>query len=125
MDSYEKNSPDVIFLDIEIPTLSGIDFLKKVRKGNQIFVMTTSHPEFALEGYELNVFDYLLKPLDENRFYSTIRRIEELVSLREKAESFDILFNQENIYIKEGHTHVKIHLNVFMTYRIILLKEKK
>ena len=60
-------NPEVIFLDIEMPALSGIELLRKITTcGLPVFI--TSHPEFALEGYELEVFDYLLKPVSSERF---------------------------------------------------------
>src|SRR2546428_514918 len=66
--------PDVMFLDIEMPGLSGLEFLKSLTNP-PVTVLTTSHKEFAAEGFEMNVFDYLVKPITRERFYKVIKHI--------------------------------------------------
>lgn len=67
---------DILFLDINLPRLSGIDFLRSlVKKPSVIFI--TAHREYAIEGYELDVVDYLLKPVSFSRFLMAINKITE------------------------------------------------
>ena len=63
----ENESIDLMFLDINMPKLSGIDFLRAAQKLPPV-IMTTAYSEYAIESYELNVLDYLLKPFSFNRF---------------------------------------------------------
>lgn len=72
----QKESVDLIFLDINMPKLSGFDFLKTIRQIPKVIV-TSAYKEFALEGYELNVTDYLLKPFSFERFLKAINKVME------------------------------------------------
>ena len=75
-EAYEvllKEEIDVIFLDIEMPEISGIEFLQSLRNP-PLVIFTTAYSEYALKGYDLNVVDYLLKPISYTRFYQTIEK---------------------------------------------------
>ena len=67
--------PDVIFLDINMPEMTGIEFLRAYPAPHPIVVMTTANPHHALDGFDLGVMDYLLKPISFDRFLKTIGRI--------------------------------------------------
>lgn len=68
-----KEQVDLVFLDIQMPELSGIDFIKAI-KGQAKVILTTAYSEFALESYELDVVDYLLKPIRLPRFLSAVQK---------------------------------------------------
>jgi DNA-binding LytR/AlgR family response regulator len=68
---------DLIFLDINLPKLKGMDFIQLV-KTNTAFIITTAYHEYALQGYELNVLDYLLKPIEFNRFLNAVNKMHHL-----------------------------------------------
>ncbi len=80
MDAYsflQENEVDIIFLDIHMPILDGLEFLKTLQDA-PIVVITTAHEEFALESYELEVIDYLVKPIPFPRFMKAVNRIMKL-----------------------------------------------
>jgi len=64
---------DLMFLDISMPVISGIDFLRSLRKSPAV-IITTAHPDFALQGYELDVVDYLVKPVSLERFMKAVNK---------------------------------------------------
>ena len=78
----QNHDVDLIFLDIEMPKLSGIDFLNTMSK-KPLVILTTAYPEYALEGYKYDVIDYLLKPIAFERFYKAIQKAKEYFELRE------------------------------------------
>ena len=101
-------SPDLIFLDIEMPGLTGLEILQKIKEKISIAVFITSHPEFALDGFELSALDYVLKPLTQERFALTAKRIEEYWEMKQKAISYEVLFEKESLTIKDGHNQIKL-----------------
>src|SRR5690349_20738244 len=71
MEAFEalhKNSIDLIFLDINMPVVSGLNFLRSLKDPPAV-ILTTAYTEYAMEGYELDVVDYLLKPIPFDRFF--------------------------------------------------------
>jgi len=72
---------DLVFLDIEMPKLSGLEWLKESAV-KQMVILTTAFPKYALEGYELDIVDYLLKPISFNRFLKAVQKAKELAELR-------------------------------------------
>ncbi len=76
---------DLVFLDIQMPEISGIDFIKAIQ-GRSKVVLTTAYSEFALEGYDLYVVDYLLKPIRLPRFLAAVQKaIEQINALNESS----------------------------------------
>lgn len=103
--------PDILFLDIDMPDINGIDFVKSIADLDTINVFITSHPEYALQGFQLKVFDFILKPLETDRFANCIHRIFDFKQLKGKAEAYDVLFENEKIIFKEGHNVVSLNAN--------------
>lgn len=77
LDFLQENSPDVLFLDVQMPEITGIGLLKILKK-KPIVVLTTAYSEYAIEGYELDVTDYLLKPITFERFLKSVEKIQEV-----------------------------------------------
>ena len=71
-----KHQVDLVFLDIEMPNLTGLDLVKTVENIPQ-FIFTTAYPQHALEGFELNATDYLVKPIPFQRFLKAVSRAKE------------------------------------------------
>ena len=97
----ESNHVDVIFLDIEMPGLSGMDFLATMNNLPSI-ILTTSNPDYALEAFEYQVVDYLIKPIGLKRFNEALNRI------REKKEQSDDKSNE--IYVRADGKFIRINL---------------
>lgn len=74
MQVLQKEKINVLFLDIHLPKIKGLDFLKTINSAPQVIV-TTAYREYALDGYELNVVDYLLKPINFNRFVAAVNKL--------------------------------------------------
>lgn len=74
MQFLQAEKIDVLFLDIHLPKINGLDFLKMLKNPPQV-IITTAYREYALDGYELNVVDYLLKPVNFNRFVSAVSKL--------------------------------------------------
>lgn len=104
-------NPDIIFLDIEMPDFSGIDLLRKKITDTALPVFITSHPEFALESYELEAFDYLLKPLSSERFARCAHRLQDFYKMRVKAFAFDTEQEKDFIIVKQGYDKYKISIH--------------
>lgn len=102
--------PDILFADIEMPDVSGLELVRHLAGTVATPVFITSHPEFALEGFEIEAFDYLLKPLRADRFARCISRIQEYYELRSKSFAFDKEYNSKHISIKQGYDKYKISL---------------
>jgi DNA-binding LytR/AlgR family response regulator len=76
MDLLQKEKTDLMFLDIHLPKLKGLDFIRTLKKPPQI-IITSAYQEYALQGYELNVVDYLLKPIEFSRFLTAVNKVKE------------------------------------------------
>lgn len=103
--------PDIVFADIEMPDMNGIELLKKLSGQVVAPVFITSHPEFAIDGYEIEAFDYLLKPITSERFARCVFRLRDFYQLRTKASAFEKETESNYITIKEGYDKYKIPLH--------------
>ncbi|WP_064965924.1 LytR/AlgR family response regulator transcription factor [Tenacibaculum ovolyticum] len=100
-DYLKKEKIDLIFLDIHLPKISGIDFLKSMPNHPKV-ILTTAFSDYALESYQFNVIDYLLKPISQERFLQAISKLHIL----ETKEHLNIPL--ETIIIKSGHELIKL-----------------
>lgn len=103
--------PDIVFADIEMPEISGIDMIRRLNGQVAAPVFITSHPEFALESYDIEAFDYLLKPINQERFSTCALRLLDFFQLRSRAFAFDSEQQSDSIVIKQGYDVFKIPLN--------------
>jgi two-component system, LytTR family, response regulator len=105
----KQHPPDVMLLDIDMPELSGIE-LRKQLEHIPACIYITSHPEFAVESFELSVLDFLVKPLKAERFAVAMGRLENYLTIRQKASLLDYTLGGDTLFIKDGHNHFKIQL---------------
>lgn len=82
-DALNNHRVDLMFLDIQMPQLTGTDFLKTL-SDPPLVIFTTAYPNFAVEGFELNALDYLLKPISLERFMKAVNKASEQLSLQHK-----------------------------------------
>lgn len=86
LEYIQNNDSDLIFLDIQMPELTGINFMK-ILGNKQKYILTTAYSEYALEGYEHHIVDYLLKPISFERFYKSSLKAQERFSFKEESEN--------------------------------------
>ncbi|MCB0631601.1 MAG: LytTR family DNA-binding domain-containing protein [Saprospiraceae bacterium] len=82
-EALKENDVDLMFLDIQMPQLTGIDFLKTL-SNPPLVIFTTAYPNYAIEGFELNALDYLLKPISVDRFMKAVNKAIEQIELQRK-----------------------------------------
>jgi DNA-binding LytR/AlgR family response regulator len=115
---------DLIFLDIEMPKLSGIEFLQSLKNAPAV-VFTTAYPDYALQGYELDVIDYLVKPVSFPRFLKAANKAKDFLTGRNVGHEnvvdkdhfflkvnnrFEKIFYEEVLYVEALQNYVAIHL---------------
>jgi DNA-binding LytR/AlgR family response regulator len=100
--------PDIVFADIEMPGMTGLELIKRLSGKVPAPVFITSHPEFAIDGYEMDAFDYLLKPVTKERFTKCAVRLHDFFRLRKKVAALERDNESNYIVIKEGYDKYKI-----------------
>lgn len=109
-----KNQVDLIFLDIEMPNLNGLDLVRNIENLPQI-IITTAYSQYALEGFELNVTDYLIKPVPFHRFLKAVARAKNIHELekgsRRGAVQQSDVFQPDFIFIKAEYDRTRVNLN--------------
>jgi DNA-binding LytR/AlgR family response regulator len=110
LQSLEETAVDLIFLDVQMPELSGVQFAKIIQ-GKYSVVLTTAYPDYALKGYELDIVDYLLKPISLERFERAVQKVmdrlngEEGMVASAKKESLPSV-----LFVKSGYKTQRIDL---------------
>ena len=121
----QQNKVDLIFLDIKMPDISGIDFLKSLSNPPMV-IFTTAYTEHAVQSFELDAVDYLLKPFSLSRFLKACNKAQELYNLRNQTTEVKASY----IFIKDGYEQIKVALDEILyieasgNYTQIQLKDK-
>ena len=121
-----KNKIDLVFLDIQMPSLTGIEFMKALAEP-PLIIFTTAYPQYAVEGFELDVIDYLLKPISFARFLKSVEKAQSYL----KAKDNNINITNEFFFIKCNGKIEKIfiadviYIEAMANYVIIHTQQKK
>lgn len=109
-DFLRKQNVDLMFLDINMPELSGLDFLKSLRNA-PLVIFTTAYPQYALESYELDAIDYLVKPIRIERFLKAVNKAENhLRLLQQEGNNSQVeKIEEDYIFIKAERKYFKIY----------------
>lgn len=107
-----KEKVDLMFLDIQMPQQSGLDFLKHLGANKPDVIFTTAYPNYAVQGFELEVVDYLLKPISFARFEQAVQKIVKTIDITYKANLFEQQqeLQEQFLMVHSEHKHRKIFL---------------
>ncbi|RYD92773.1 MAG: response regulator transcription factor [Sphingobacteriales bacterium] len=110
MEIMKETSIDVLLLDIDMPGMSGHEFRRQL--GNaQACIFITSYPDYAVESFDLAALDFLVKPIQKERFALAMSRLHDYLDVKHKAALFECTLGADAIFIKDGHDQVKIQLH--------------
>ncbi|MEO8404715.1 MAG: LytTR family DNA-binding domain-containing protein [Chitinophagaceae bacterium] len=130
-DFLRKENVDLMFLDINMPELSGLDFLKSLRDA-PLVIFTTAYPQYALESYELDAIDYLVKPIRIERFLKAVNKAENHLRLLQQEGSSQVeKIEDDYVFIKADRKYFKIYFKDILyieglkDYVVIYTKDNK
>jgi two-component system LytT family response regulator len=130
LDFLIANQVDVAFLDIEMPGVSGLELRKKAFE-IPVCVFISSHTESAAETFELQTLDFIVKPFKFPRFEQMMKRLEEFMEIRTKANLFESTIGGDVVYVKTGHEQIKVklheivYLEALKNYTILVTENKR
>lgn len=102
-----ENEVDLIFLDIQMPGMTGIEFVRSL-KNKPLIIFTTAYAEYALEGFELDVVDYLVKPIRIQRFIKAVNKAKDIYDLQNAETVVEVNNEEDYIYIKSERKYVRL-----------------
>jgi two-component system, LytTR family, response regulator LytT len=109
MDFIASEDVDLIFIDIRMPDLSGLEFTRSMAKGPKV-IFTTAYEKYALDGFRLEVVDYLLKPFSYEEFLKAVQKVQKLIKL-EKGVPDRVNVNDEFLFLKSDYKIKRINFN--------------
>lgn len=126
----KDNSVDLIFLDIEMPEINGIEFARTI-PDKTLVIFTTAYSEYAMDSYEVDAVDYLVKPIEPERFRKAVNKAIQYYSLLENAESEGIDTEDDFIFVKSDRRYFKVYYSDILyieglkNYVVIHTEKKK
>lgn len=130
LEFLQNEQVDLIFLDIHLPKISGLDFLKSLSHPPHI-ILTTAFQDYALEGYDLDVVDYLLKPFSFQRFVKAVNKAKAVHQQNDTQVPIADSSGTADLFVKSGYEYIKIRVRDILfikadsDYTEIYLTEKK
>ena len=122
----QKEDIDLMFLDIQMPQITGVDFLRSLTNPPEV-IFTTAHNQYALEGFELNVIDYLMKPISMDRFMKAVNKATEKIGSgageNGEADGEDFIFVKSDKKLVKIKYDDIIYIEGLKDYVIIRMKE--
>jgi DNA-binding LytR/AlgR family response regulator len=109
MDFIAREDVDLIFIDIQMPDFSGLEFTRSMVKGPKV-IFTTAYEKYALDGFKLDVVDYLLKPFSYEEFLKAVQKVQKLIKL-EKGVPDQVNANNEFLFLKSDYKIKRINFN--------------
>lgn len=110
MQVLQEEKIDLIFLDIHLPKLKGLDFVSTLKNPPHI-IITTAYHEYALKGYELNVLDYLLKPVEFSRFLTAVNKLSSHTEATTQTVAEQAVTEREHLFFNVSKKKVKVYLD--------------
>ena len=124
-DMLQKESVDLLFLDIQMPHITGVEFLRAMRNPPKV-IFTTAYPQYAIDGFELDVMDYLLKPIPYERFLKAAWKARDYFALREHPDSqVPYIFVKANGKLEKISFAEILFIEAMENYVAIYLQGKK
>jgi|TARA_B110000967_G_scaffold68139_1_gene70400 DNA-binding LytR/AlgR family response regulator len=126
----KKHKVDLMFLDIEMPEITGLSFVKSLEH-KPLFMFTTAYPDYALEGFELDAIDYLLKPIAYDRFEKGVEKALEYYKIKQNLDVAESDLENEHFFVKANQKLIKLsyseiyYVEAFADYVKIFLADKK
>jgi two-component system LytT family response regulator len=109
LEAVSKHRPDLMFLDVQMPQISGIETLDRIEDDRKPFVIfVTAHDQYALKAFDRNAVDYLLKPYDDDRFFSSLEKAKKHIDMRMNSKLTGKLLDlmREHMHAKSEYTEV-------------------
>jgi two-component system, LytTR family, response regulator len=110
LDAAQKSPPDAFFMDIDMPGLNGLDLRRRLMSVPAC-IFITSYPDYAVESFELAALDFLVKPLEHNRFATMVERLRQYMMIRRKADMLSHALGADTVFIKDGTQQIKLALH--------------
>ena len=115
LEVYHKNIPDLLFIDINMPEINGLDFVKTL-KVPPLIIFTTAYSEYAIEGFKVDAVDYLLKPIGYPDFLRAATKAKQLFELKlqnnsKTIEKEIITDDTQNLFVRSEHRLIRIRFN--------------